>query len=456
VRLVPAGAALPRRRRNPGLPAAAGVLVAAVAAGLVVQRGEGMAQPVGGWFALVAALIGLALIAAFAATRPSVLVITGFALSSAVRFEPAPVDLILIVAFAFTAGKVLRHSRVPPVAALALTLFLPLSIASSVNAVNGARALRFEAISIYLIVTAIWLTGVFRDAVVTRRAVKAYVIAATVSAGVAVAALYVHFPGSTIFVYSGGQRAQGLFKDPNVFGPFLVPAFAVVLEEIIRPRFLAWRSRTLAAALGVLGAGVVFAFSRGGWLNLFLAAATIFLVYLARSGGIRRAWRGAVALSVPVAIGFGILVATHQTSFLRERAHGQAYDQTRFAAQAEAFSHASRHVLGYGPGQVDVTLPASTHSIYARLTYEQGWAGLAILILLLGGTAAKALSATRRDVDLHGVGSAALLGSFLGMLGNSFVVDTFHWRHLWMVMALIWVLPESRPGDERPPPPAGG
>jgi hypothetical protein len=90
-------------------------------------------------------------------------------------------------------------------------------------------------------------------------------------------------------------------------------------------------------------------------------------------------------------------------------------------------------------------LTASTHSVYARLTYEQGWAGLAILALLLGGTAAKAFSAARRDVDLHGVGSAALLGSFLGMLGNSFVVDTFHWRHLWMVMALIWALPDARP-----------
>ena len=418
-------------------------------AGLVVQRGEGIAEPVGGWIALVAALVGLALVAAFAATQPSVLVIGGFALSSAVRVEPAPVDLFLIVALAFTAGTVFKQARVPPAAALALVLFVPLSVASSVNAVDGARALRFEAISIYLILTAIWLTGVFRDPVVTRRAVKAYVIAATVSAAVAVAALYVHFPGSSTFVYSGGQRAQGLFKDPNVFGPFLVPAFAVVLEEIIRPRLLGWSSRTLACALGVLGAGAVFAFSRGGWLNLFLAAATIFLVYLARSGGIRRAWRGAVALAVPVAVGLAILVATHQTAFLRERAHGQAYDQTRFAAQAEAFSHASRHVLGYGPGQVDVTLPASTHSVYARLTYEQGWAGLAILVLLLGGTATKAMSAMRRDVDLHGIGSTALLGSFLGMLGNSFVVDTFHWRHLWMVMALIWALPESRPALER-------
>jgi hypothetical protein len=444
----PAGAALPRRRRTLGYPAAGGALLvfAGAAVGLVVQRGEAIAQPLGGWIVLVAGLVALAVIAAVAATRPAVLVSAGFALSSAVRVEPAPIDLILIVAIAFTAGAVFRHARVPPVAALALALFIPLSIASSINAVDSARALRFEAISIYLIVTAIWLSGVFRERDVTRGAVKAYVIAATASAGVAGAALYLHFPGSSIFVYSGGQRAQGLFKDPNVFGPFLVPAFAFVLEEIIRPRLLGWRTRTLAVSLGLLGAGVVFAFSRGGWLNLFLATATIFLVYLGRSGGLQRVWRGVLALAVPVGVGLAILIATHQTAFLRERAHSrQSYDQTRFAAQAEAFSRASHHVLGFGAGQVDVTLTASTHSVYARLTYEQGWAGLAILALLLGGTAAKAFSAARRDVDLHGVGSAALLGSFLGMLGNSFVVDTFHWRHLWMVMALIWALPDARP-----------
>jgi len=48
-------------------------------------------------------------------------------------------------------------------------------------------------------------------------------------------------------------------------------------------------------------------------------------------------------------------------------------------------------------------------------------------------------------VHLSYFSNFVLLGSFLGMLGNSFVVDTFHWRHLWMVMALIWALPDARP-----------
>ena len=41
--------------------------------------------------------------------------------------------------------------------------------------------------------------------------------------------------------------------------------------------------------------------------------------------------------------------------------------------------------------------------------------------------------------DAHGVGSAAMLGAWCGLLANSAFVDTLHWRHLWLVAALIWV-----------------
>ena len=40
--------------------------------------------------------------------------------------------------------------------------------------------------------------------------------------------------------------------------------------------------------------------------------------------------------------------------------------------------------------------------------------------------------------DTYGIGSAALFGAWCGLLVNSFVIDTLHWRHLWVVAALIW------------------
>ena len=38
----------------------------------------------------------------------------------------------------------------------------------------------------------------------------------------------------------------------------------------------------------------------------------------------------------------------------------------------------------------------------------------------------------------YGIGSAALLAAWCGLLANSAVIDTLHWRHLWLVAALIW------------------
>ena len=46
--------------------------------------------------------------------------------------------------------------------------------------------------------------------------------------------------------------------------------------------------------------------------------------------------------------------------------------------------------------------------------------------------------------DAYGVGSAAALGAWCGLLANSLFVDTLHWRHLWLVAALIWVAALSR------------
>ena len=44
----------------------------------------------------------------------------------------------------------------------------------------------------------------------------------------------------------------------------------------------------------------------------------------------------------------------------------------------------------------------------------------------------------REAVRRKGIGSAALLAAWCGLLANSAVIDTLHWRHLWLVAALIW------------------
>jgi hypothetical protein len=78
-----------------------------------------------------------------------------------------------------------------------------------------------------------------------------------------------------------------------------------------------------------------------------------------------------------------------------------------------------------------------------------------LVLVLLVVTAGLAFVLAARDGDIAGVGGAALLGSWLGLIANSAFVDTLHWRHLWLVAALIWAgyaaLSSRVPAPERPP-----
>jgi hypothetical protein len=50
-----------------------------------------------------------------------------------------------------------------------------------------------------------------------------------------------------------------------------------------------------------------------------------------------------------------------------------------------------------------------------------------------------------RGRNPYGIGSAALLAAWVGLLANSFFIDSIHWRHLWLVAGLIWAGQVVRP-----------
>ena len=131
--------------------------------------------------------------------------------------------------------------------------------------------------------------------------------------------------------------------------------------------------------------------------------------------------------------------STGSVGFLEDRARFQSYDIERFGAQRTGIELAERYPVGIGPGQFEVVVPISTHSTYVRALAEQGVLGMIVIIALFLATF---LFAARNAVlgrDSYGIGSAALLAAWVGLMINSFVVDTLHWRHLWFVAALIWV-----------------
>ena len=366
--------------------------------------------------------------------RPLAAFAVAFLLLGIVDVQPAPVDAFFALLIATTVATVRTRPLIPAFVGVPLAAFVLLTILSITNAVDLKRAVSFEAITLYMVMLGVWLSWAFAKRQWVRVGMKLYLIGAAASAALGPLALYAHL--SSRLVYDN-SRAEGLFKDPNVYGAFLVPAAIFLLDEIAEPKMLGWRRRTNIALFAIVSLGVVVSYSRAAWLNYAIAVLTLVFVQSNRRGGLRRAARSVGILAGCALAGFAMLAATGSLSFLLERSHLQTYDQQRFSNQNVAFSDMFRHFFGFGPGQTEILRPLSTHSTFVRAAFEQGFLGLAMLTLVLLSTLICAIRLARNTVEVNGVGTGALLGIWLGQVTNSFFIDTLHWHHLWVSAALI-------------------
>jgi O-antigen ligase len=384
----------------------------------------------------VAGGAGVVLLLALAVGNFHAAVALGIGLLGVVLVEPAPADgaLCVVMAVALVTGR-FRLGAAPRGAVAILAVLAALNVMSSVQVADPGRAAGFFAITLYLAAFGLWLPGYVTSEGRARLILEAYLFAAVSSALLGLLALAGVIPGAAVLTEGG--RAKALFQDPNVFGPFLIPAALIVAEELVRPRLLRVSSVTKALLLAVLVLGVVFSYSRGAWLNLVLALAVMGVVIAAR-GGARQALALLAIGLVGIAVVAGAVVATGSGEFLAERARPQTYDTTRFAGQRAGLEPAWEYPFGAGPGQFEAIAGISAHSTYARAIGEQGFLGVVVLAALLGFTLGAAVQNAAKGRDTYGIGSAALVAAWCGLLANSAFIDTLHWRHLWLVAGLIW------------------
>jgi O-antigen ligase len=382
---------------------------------------------------------GLALLAmlALALGNQEAAAAVGFALLGIVLIEPAPADLVffVVIAAALVTGAV-RRQRVPGAALGIVGAFLALNLVSAVEVVDYERALTFFATTAYVAVLALWLAGWVTNRQRAKVVAGGYLAAAALSASFGLLALFLPLPGRELMVFE--DRVQALFKDPNVFGPFLVPAVLLLVEETLTPRILGFGRLLKGVVLVLLTLGLIFSASRGAWANLAVGLGVLLGVMALRRGGGRK-----VLLALALVLVAGVLVAgavsvSGSGDFLSDRARVQSYDADRFGAQAAGLAPAQRYPFGVGPGQFELVAPISAHSTYVRVFAEQGLLGILVFLAFLLFTLGAAFANAVAGRDTYGIGSAALLGAWCGLLVNSFVIDTLHWRHLWVVAALVW------------------
>jgi hypothetical protein len=438
---VPTIAARPPVRRHDGAvrraAAAAAVVAAAGVLGAVLAIGL-RANDIPGWAVLAGGMCLLGMLA-LAVARYDAAVALALLLFAIVRVEPAPSDaaFAVIILVAVVTGRIdLRSTPVGP--AVGVAVFVALNLVACLAAIDPGRAAEFMAITVYLCAFALWLPSWVTSRSHARTLVQIYVGIAVVSATLGSLALFVPFPGHDLLTQYTGTRARALFKDTNVFGPFLVPAALIVMHELLDPGLLRSRRLVKLALLFLLTCGILFSYSRAAWLNLVVGVVVMGAVLALRRGGGRRAL---IFLGVLVLAAATVVVSirvTGQLDFLQERARFQTYDNQRFGVQAGGIALAERNPVGIGPGQFELVEPISAHSTYVRALAEQGVLGFVVLVALLYGTLLMALRNAAVGRDTQGIASAVLLAAWCGILVNSVVVDTLHWRHLWLVAGLIW------------------
>jgi hypothetical protein len=365
--------------------------------------------------------------------------------SGAIVFiEPSPyelVTLLAIVVFVAT-GLRLRLVFLP----LLLLLFM-INIGYSISAIpltDKPEVVNWIATSWYMAITVMFFAMVIPEDTAARLDMlrRGLVAGALVAAISAIAGYFNLVPGGhdLLTLY---DRARGTFKDPNVLGAFLVLPALFALQSVVSDRI--GKSLRSGIALGIMALAILLAFSRAAWGGLVLTSAFMLALMVLTSQS--RAQRSRIIVMSLVAVVVVVMLLAVLLSFdsisemFRQRtSFDQSYDEGRFG-------RFGRHILGaelaldvpfgIGPLQFHTFFPEDTHNSYLNAFMSGGWiAGvcypaLAFITVILG------FRHVFVAVPWQGT-YLAIFAAFLGTVGESFIIDTDHWRHFWMMLGAMW------------------
>jgi len=367
--------------------------------------------------------------------------------SGAIVFiEPSPYELVTLMAIVlfFATGLRLRLAFMP-----LLLLLVALNIGYSVGAValfDDSTVASWIATSWYMAITVIFFAMALAEDTAARLDMlrRGLVTGAMIAALAAIGGYFNLVPGEhdLLTLY---ERARGTFKDPNVLGAFLILPALFVLQNVVTARFgKAFRS---AIAFGIMSLAILLAFSRAAWGGLILTSAFMLaLMVLTSASRGERSRIVFVTLAAVTATALLLVVLLSSDSIaemFRQRASfDQSYDEGRFG-------RFGRHILGaqmaldlpfgIGPLQFHHSFPEDTHNSYLNAFMSGGW---------LSGIAYPALVFVTVILGFRHVfvrvpwqrAYLAIFSAFLGTVGESFVIDTDHWRHFWMMLGAMWAM----------------
>ncbi|MEM9634829.1 MAG: O-antigen ligase family protein [Pseudomonadota bacterium] len=365
-------------------------------------------------------------------------------LSGFVIEEPAPYELYmaLLAVVWFACGLKLRPEFGPLI--ICMILYVAGGLASIPLAQKFGDAVMYIAVTGFLAMTAIFYAAILADDPKRFRIIQnGYTISAVLVSAIGVAAYFNLIPASEYFMRYG--RARGTFQDPNVFGPFLVLPTLLLIQVFFKSSV--FKNLHVLVPLAILLLGVFLSFSRGAWGVLFASVLIVYLLALVTERNPRSRGRlillgiGGI-LTVIAMLAIALSFDSVSDMFAQRAKLVQDYDGARlgrFARYSLGFQMVMEYPLGIGPLEFNKYFPEDEHNVYLKGFTTYGWLGGTVYLVLVVWT----ICALVPLLFKHRPWTAfthCVFAVFIAHLILSVIIDTDHWRHMYLLYGLAWGL----------------
>ncbi len=367
-------------------------------------------------------------------------------LSGIVFIEPAPYDITLLGVGTLA---LLFGLRIPSKLAPLIFCFMLIIVFGFVASLYASQ---ITEAALHIVTTTFLMVGtIILAAFIAAMPMKAinvvingFIVAALTATLLGFVGYFNLLPGAfDIFTLYG--RLSGTFKDPNVFGPFLIPPLLYLIFQLTtRPgKYLPVQ---LLAAF-ILTAGIYLSFSRGAWGNLVVSGLVLMpMILMVLPNNLSRLRLLFFALLALVAFSLLLLALLGSSSisdmFSQRAQLTQVYDaggRGRFDGQKLALDWVMANPLGVGWGEFSRFWGEQAHNVYISQFMFSGWVGGFGYIALVVMTLIRGFVFIRYNLAIRPY-LMVFLAAFCGLVFQGFFIDSDHWRHFYLVIAVIWGL----------------
>ncbi len=367
------------------------------------------------------------------------------AISWLVIIEPSPYEYLFVLTLLLylPQGLSVTGALVPFI--VFLLLYNVGGAFSVIQVSSSSKAVMFVMTSFYMAVMAIFFAfASAKSPIKTLSVIKnAYIVGAVIAS---ICGLLGYFDiAGTGEMWAPSARAQGTFKDPNVFSTYLVLPAAMLIHGLATGRQA--HKLVSSAALLIIMAAVFLAFSRGAWVVMILATTTALgLTFIVtpslalRSRLILYSIAGSIAVACLLV--FALSLEEVRSLFVERAQLIQSYDggeTGRFGRQLNSIPLLFQSPNGFGPFGFRALFGQDPHNVYLNAFASYGWLGGFSYLLLTAATLMAGWRAvfTRTPWQSYSVVVFSVL--FASML-QGLQIDTDHWRHFYLQLGLMWGL----------------